>query len=168
MNEFPPDRVRFNALLEATAMRVGAELRQDPNVALDVNRDELTVRGLIDIVDGESTWMPWPIDWRRMYQDAPEAVAYDFVEALTSRRRERALVRAALSSPKYEWRTIEGIAKEAGLSPDDVLRTISGLANEVIQSTVPDAKGRVLYATRKHYRATHSASIRLGNIFRAG
>lgn len=59
----------------------------------------------------------------------------------------------ALENPKYDWRTIEGIAEETGIDRDQVsliLQRIWSLGN-VVESSVPDKKGRPLFTTRKHY-----------------
>lgn len=78
-----------------------------------------------------------------------------------------AIIRA-LEDPQYDWRTIDGISADTGLPQNDVLQHIVGLADVVIESTIPDKKGRSLFTTRERYRTTHSGLKRLKNIFRAG
>lgn len=160
-----PDLSRFDAFVSAVATRLALDLGQDPAAALEVDRTTFTVRGLIDSSGGTPTWLNWPIDWNRMVKDSPEALAYEFVEDL-KRARAQGQVLAALSDSRYEWRTIEGVAKEVNKTPLEVEAIIASLADEVVQSRVPDKSGRRLFATRQHYRSTHNAVIRLGDIFR--
>jgi hypothetical protein len=62
------------------------------------------------------------------------------------------LVTDALNNPKYEWRTVEGIAKEASLPMGDVSYTLErDLSDEVVRSSIPDERGRSLYMTRDRY-----------------
>lgn len=63
---------------------------------------------------------------------------------------------AALENPNYDWRTIDGIAKDTKLSPEKVLDIIKTLENVIVRSSIPDEKERPIYTTRKHYRETHS------------
>lgn len=53
----------------------------------------------------------------------------------------------ALLHPKYEWRTISGIAKQTGLTPDEVLQCLNSLIKDkkVRKSYVPDPWGKDLY-----------------------
>lgn len=59
---------------------------------------------------------------------------------------------AALENPGYQWRTVSGVAKEAGVSEATVLEIISLNRDRIVQSSVPSTKGEDLYTTRKHYR----------------
>jgi len=79
--------------------------------------------------------------------------------------RQRVLV--ALSNPSYSWRTSEGVSRETGLDPARVLQIIEGMPDLVIKSRIPDAQGRALYATREHYRKTHSPVERFFDQFRS-
>lgn len=53
----------------------------------------------------------------------------------------------ALLHPKYEWRTISGIAKQTGLTVEEVQECLSSLIgnNKVRKSYVPDPWGKDLY-----------------------
>lgn len=62
----------------------------------------------------------------------------------------------ALSNSKYDWRTLEGVSQETGLNQDEILEFIESKPDIFIKSRIPDEKGRSLYATREHYRATNS------------
>ena len=79
--------------------------------------------------------------------------------------RERVL--AALANPAYSWRTSEGVSKDTGLDPAIVLTIIEGMPDLVIRSRIPDEQGRALYATREHYKRTHSTVERLFDQFRS-
>jgi len=76
-------------------------------------------------------------------------------------------VLAALANPRYSWRTVEGVSRETGLDPARVLQIIEGMPELVVRSRIPDAQGRALYATRAHYRKTHSSVKRLVDQFRS-
>lgn len=73
----------------------------------------------------------------------------------------------ALANPDYEWRTIDGVSRETGLDSDNVSRLVHGLPALVMRSRIPDNKGRNLYATREHYRKTHSTMSRMLDQFRS-
>jgi len=58
----------------------------------------------------------------------------------------------ALENPNYDWRTIEGVSKETHLSLKEVQEILRKLGRQVIQSSIPDKRGRPLYTTREHYQ----------------
>lgn len=59
----------------------------------------------------------------------------------------------ALENPKYDWRTVDGISTETGIDPNQVAAILEGIRNlvDIVQSSVPDKRGRALFTTRKHY-----------------
>lgn len=67
----------------------------------------------------------------------------------------------ALEDSRYEWRSIEGISNQTGLSQAQVRRILEQMGNAIVRSSVPDDEGRSLYTTRQHYRATHGIGARL-------
>lgn len=72
------------------------------------------------------------------------------------------IVAEALQNPKYVWRTVEGIARETKLPPGDVLYALeSDLSDSVVRSSIPDRKGRSLYATRDRYLKRRSVVNRV-------
>jgi hypothetical protein len=73
----------------------------------------------------------------------------------------------ALENPKWDWRTIEGISEETGISPQQVASIIRYLPNvvDVVQSSVPDIKGRPLFTTRKHYNQRQNFANRILSVF---
>jgi hypothetical protein len=64
---------------------------------------------------------------------------------------------AAFENPNYQWRTIRGAAREAGLSPDVALEILSDIRDVVVQSSIPSTDGDDLYTTRSHYKEFASA-----------
>lgn len=74
----------------------------------------------------------------------------------------------ALENPQYDWRTIDGISEETGLDRWTVASIIQFLPNvnvEVVQSSIPDKRGRPLFTTRKHYLERRSFVNRLLTAF---
>lgn len=66
--------------------------------------------------------------------------------------REWQLIYAALKNPRWDFRTIEGIATETGLAPEAIEREIAQHSSVVRQSDVPDRKGRALYTLSSRVR----------------
>jgi len=73
----------------------------------------------------------------------------------------RAGVVRALEDPRYEWRTVEGLAEQTGLSATSLRQVLEELNGEIIRSSVPDESGRALYTTRRHYRQTQGLGTRI-------
>ena len=73
----------------------------------------------------------------------------------------RAAVVRALEDPRYEWRTVEGLAEQTGLSATSLRQVLEELNGEIIRSSVPDESGRALYTTRRHYRQTQGLGTRI-------
>jgi hypothetical protein len=73
----------------------------------------------------------------------------------------RNIVVSALEDPHYEWRTVEGVAEQTGLSASNVRQVLEELNGEIIRSSIPDESGRNLYTTRKHYRETQGLGTRI-------
>jgi hypothetical protein len=66
----------------------------------------------------------------------------------------------ALEDPRYDWRTIEGVAEETSIPAATVQEVLESLKEDVLRSSVPDELGRNLFTTRKHYRQTHGLGAR--------
>jgi hypothetical protein len=64
---------------------------------------------------------------------------------------ERQRVLKALENPDYEWRTVDGIVGETGLSPEKVQLILSQSSDDVVRSSQADSKGRPLFTTRHRY-----------------
>lgn len=75
-------------------------------------------------------------------------------------------VRAALENPKYKWRTINGVAKEAGIDEVTARRVITDLGEQVVRSSIPSKTGEELYTTRRHYRQSEGFLVRMVAILR--
>ncbi|KGD63509.1 hypothetical protein Y5S_03145 [Alcanivorax nanhaiticus] len=58
----------------------------------------------------------------------------------------------ALRNDKYEWRTINGISKEAKISKEAVLRYISEHGDKVVSANALNQKGERLYMLRSKRR----------------
>jgi hypothetical protein len=67
----------------------------------------------------------------------------------------------ALEDPRYDWRTVESVAEQTGLSPSEVREILKESEHEVVRSSVPDESGRSLYTTRRHYRQTNGLGVRI-------
>jgi hypothetical protein len=67
---------------------------------------------------------------------------------ISDHRDAQDLVRKALRDPRWDFRTVEGIAKQTGLSEDAVAEALADLGDEVRKSDVPDAVGRPLFTHR--------------------
>ena len=70
-------------------------------------------------------------------------------------------IKDAFKNPKFTWRTIRGIAKEAGVSTEQVRVYISKHGDEIVASSTTNTKGERLFATRKHYRGRVSIARRM-------
>lgn len=68
---------------------------------------------------------------------------------------------SALENAKYKWRTIEGVANELSIPPEDVRKVIGLKPDVVIKSTIPSVDGQALYTTRSHYRSKSNPVDRL-------
>lgn len=73
----------------------------------------------------------------------------------------------ALENPQYDWRTIDGISEETGIDPHQVDLILTFLPNvvDVVESSVPDKKGRRLFTTRKHYVERRNVANRILSVF---
>lgn len=68
-------------------------------------------------------------------------------------------VLSALSSAKYQWRTLNGVARDTELPLGKILR-ILGTSDEVVKSAI-GRYGEDLWSTRGHLRETAPFSTRL-------
>ncbi|MGO9123339.1 MAG: hypothetical protein ACLP6G_00485 [Terriglobales bacterium] len=66
---------------------------------------------------------------------------------------------AALENPKYDWRTVGGVASEVGASKDDVAALLGAMPDIVVRAS--DDKGRTIFTTREHYERTHGLGDKL-------
>jgi hypothetical protein len=76
------------------------------------------------------------------------------------------VVVSALENPKFKWRTIDGVAKEAGVDPLTVQRVFKKLGEEVVRANAPSTSGDELFTTRRHLREKESFFNRVGAVLR--
>ena len=67
----------------------------------------------------------------------------------------------ALEDPRYQWRTVDGLAVDLGLSREEVAEKLAAMRSRIVRSSIPDELGQALYTTRDHYKTTHSVGERL-------
>ena len=72
----------FDNFLSAAIGQMVDRLQEDPNVGIDVQRDQRRIRGLIKSGGGQSLWWPFEVEIGRVRREGPEAVALDFIEGL--------------------------------------------------------------------------------------
>ena len=72
-------------------------------------------------------------------------------------------VLSALNSPQYEWRTVDGIAKEAGIEVAEVMSILRQLADQnlVVKSALPSKEGLDLYTSREKFHERASVAEKL-------
>lgn len=71
---------------------------------------------------------------------------------------------AALENPKYKWRTIDGISREAGVAPDKVVDALKA-SDIVARSSVASKSGDALFTTRARFRQSASVAQKLRGAF---
>lgn len=67
----------------------------------------------------------------------------------------------AFGNPKFKWRTIDGIANEAKVPPDTVRVIVNEKTEQIVKSSVPNAKGEPVFMLREKRRLQTSAFLRL-------
>lgn len=72
----------------------------------------------------------------------------------------------ALEDDRYEWRTSKGIAKQTGISEEEVLLVLDNSTDSIVQSSVPSIKGAPLYTTKRHFQAKSSAFDKIQGAFK--
>jgi len=74
-------------------------------------------------------------------------------------------IQKAFNNDEYEWRTINGVAKESNVSNELVQMYIEENGSEIVKSSARNEKGEALYTSRINYR-NRSISERLSSIIR--
>jgi hypothetical protein len=74
-------------------------------------------------------------------------------------------IQKAFNNDKYEWRTINGVAKESNVSNELVQSYIRENGSDIVKSSAHNEKGEALYTSRNNYR-NRSISERLSSIIR--
>jgi hypothetical protein len=74
-------------LIAAAASGISQEFRQDPEFALRVVREPLTLEGWVGSAEGGAQlWMKFPVDQARLAAGQADAIAREFVAALREHR----------------------------------------------------------------------------------
>lgn len=81
-------------------------------------------------------------------------------------RTELDRVICALDDKKYKWRTISGVSKATGISPERVKQLISENSGLIIQSSALSPAGESLFATRSKHSKEASTWEKIGSALR--
>ena len=81
----------------------------------------------------------------------------------TSMINTKDLIKSALEEPRYNWRTIEGIARETHVPRAEIMRALMELSQEgiLVRSSKIDKTGHVLFTTRENYSKNHNLIERI-------
>lgn len=83
------------------------------------------------------------------------------IQALQNDRNERVL--RALADPRWDFRTIAGIARDAHLTEDEVAGALAELGDQVRRSDVPDSSGRPIFTLTSRPTPALESIARLRN-----
>jgi hypothetical protein len=83
------------------------------------------------------------------------------IQALQNDRNESVL--RALSDPRWDFRTIPGIARDVHLSEDEVASALADLGDQVRRSDVPDRLGRPVFTLKSRPTPALESLARLRN-----
>ena len=72
-------------------------------------------------------------------------------------------LKKSLEDSRYKWRTIRGVAKETGLSSEEVKKLLAANSTVVIKSSIPADSGEELYTTREHFRRMQSPFVKISS-----
>jgi len=56
------------------------------------------------------------------------------------------MIKQALENPEWDFRTLDGLAKDTGLSREEVKRLLDQHGDEIRKAYVTDRNGNILYA----------------------
>lgn len=76
---------------------------------------------------------------------------------------EEEKIEKAFSNPKYKWRTVRGVAKETGTSPEAVTVYVRSHGDHIVKSSARNKKGEQLYTSREKYRDKAGVFVRLSS-----
>jgi hypothetical protein len=85
------------------------------------------------------------------------------IQSVRSERNDRVL--QALGDPRWDFRTIAGLARELSLSEDEVAQALAQLEDQVRQAEVPDPSGRQLFTLRTKPATSLERLAKLRNFF---
>ena len=89
------------------------------------------------------------------FADMPGATASRQEHKSQNASSAKAAILQALSENKYDFRTVHGIAKSTGLSPEKVTQLLGLMRDQVRTANVTDSRGNLLYTLktrRKKFR----------------
>jgi hypothetical protein len=72
-------------------------------------------------------------------------------------------VKKSLEDRRYKWRTIRGIAKESGSSPEEIRKLLAKHSDVVVKSSILADSGEELFTTREHFRQMQSPLIKIAS-----
>src|SRR6266404_1841198 len=84
-----------------------------------------------------------------VYLNVADASEEQLRQALDSALNEHVL--GALRDNRWDWRTVEGLARDIQMQPDLVRQLLESMPDKVIRSRERDSQGRTLYAAREDY-----------------
>lgn len=58
----------------------------------------------------------------------------------------------ALGNENFDWRTIDGVSKETGLSIEEVIDALNAASDKIVKSPDQSPDGKELFASREHFR----------------
>ena len=67
-----------------------------------------------------------------------------------------AKVLEALSNSSFKWRTLNGVAKETGLTLESVQEAIAQASDKIVRSSARSSDGRELFTTRENFKSQAS------------
>jgi hypothetical protein len=72
----------------------------------------------------------------------------------------KAAIVKALEDQRYQWRTLDGIARTVkATSEAEILRVLDSMPDQIVRTTTAD--GRTVFTTRNHYNETHGFGDKL-------
>jgi hypothetical protein len=72
-------------------------------------------------------------------------------------------VKKSLEDSRYKWRTVRGVAKETGSSPEEIQKILVQHPDVVVKSSIPADSGEELFTTREHFRRMQSPLIKFAS-----
>lgn len=70
-------------------------------------------------------------------------------------------VKKAFKNKKFTWRTVRGVSKETGISPDEIQTYVLSHGDQFVKSSSRNTRGEVLFADREVYRSKVSPVRRI-------
>jgi hypothetical protein len=71
----------------------------------------------------------------------------------------KAAVLKALEDERYDWRTVNGLARTLKTNEQEILRVLNSVPDQIVRTNAAD--GRSVFTTRNHYEKTHGFGDKL-------